>query len=61
MRNFFFWNLAESHTFLLDCFHQPIISPLLVIVAGVIFFKKVSLRLPYPSLCLKSRFSLHNI
>ena len=58
---FFFWNLVKSHTFLLACFHQSIISSLLVIVAGVIFFKKVSLRLPYLSLCLKSRFSLHII
>ena len=58
---FVFLNLAKSHTFLLVCFYQSIISSFLVIVAGVIFLKKVSLRLPYLSLCLESRFSLYII
>ena len=54
-------DLAKSHTFLLACSCQSIISSLLVTVACVKFFKKVSLRLPYLSLCLESRFSLYII
>ena len=45
---FFFWNLAKSHTFLLACFYQSIISSILVTVAGVIFFLKSKFEVTIP-------------
>ena len=50
----FFWDLAESHTFISACFYQFLISN----CSWCYFFKKVSFRLPYLSLCLESRLSL---
>ena len=40
----FFLNLAESHTFISAWFYQPVIISLLVTVAGVIFLKKVKVK-----------------